>query len=363
MQSIWSIANPHLHDLAVYQPGKPIEETARQLGCDPCEIIKLASNENPLGPSPKALAALHAAIENAQHYPDGGAHYLRNALAQKLNMASENLIIGNGSNEIIELLGHAFLKPGDAILTSEHAFVAYKIVARIFGAQTIEAPSRNYAHDLDAMLDAITDQTELIFVANPNNPTGTLLSADAIEGFVARVPSHLIIIFDEAYYEFVDDPADTLRYIREKRNVVILRTFSKIHGLASLRIGYGVARPELIEVLQKTRQPFNVNALAQAGALAAITDEEHQLATKRIVDEGRAFFEREFAAMRLEYIPSAGNFVLVNVGDGAAVFKAMLEHKIIVRAMRGYRLPQWVRISIGTMPQNERCIAALRQIL
>ena len=363
MQSIWSIANPHLRDLAVYQPGKPIEETARQLGCDPCEIIKLASNENPLGPSPKALAAMHAAIENAQRYPDGGAHYLRNALAQRLSMALENIIIGNGSNEIIELLGHAFLKPGDAILTSEHAFVAYKIVARIFGAQIIETPSRNYGYDLDAMLDAITDRTELIFVANPNNPTGTLLSADAIERFVARVPTHLVIVFDEAYYEFVDDPPDTLRYIREERNVVTLRTFSKIHGLASLRIGYGVARPELIAVLQKTRQPFNVNAIAQAGALAALNDEQHQVATKRMIDEGRAFFERDLAAMRLEYIPSAGNFILVNVGDGAAVFKAMLEHKIIVRAMRGYHLPQWVRISIGTMPQNQRCIAALRQIL
>jgi len=361
VQSIWSIANPHLRDLVVYQPGKPIEETARQLGCDPCEIIKLASNENPLGPSPKALGAMHLAIETAQFYPDGGAHYLRAALARKLNVASENIIIGNGSNEIIELLGHAFLKSGDAILTSEHAFVAYKIVARIFGAQTIETPSCNYGHDLDAMLDAITDRTELIFVANPNNPTGTLLSADVIERFVARVPPHLIIVFDEAYYEFVDHPVDTLRYIREERNVVTLRTFSKIHGLASLRVGYGIARPELIEVLQKTRQPFNVNAIAQAGALAALADEEHQRATKRVVDEGRAFFEREFAAMRLEYIPSAANFVLVNVGDGAAVFKAMLEHKIIVRAMRGYRLSQWVRISIGAMTQNERCIAALRQ--
>src|SRR5438132_10036513 len=186
------------------------------------------------------------------------------------------------------------------------------------------------------MLDAITDQTELIFVANPNNPTGTLLSADVIEGFVARVPSHLIIVFDEAYYEFVDHPVDTLRYIREERNVVTLRTFSKIHGLASLRVGYGVARPELIEVLQKTRQPFNVNAVAQAGALAALADEQHQLATKQTVDEGRAFFEREFAAMRLEYVPSAGNFVLVNVGDGAAVFKALLEHEIIVRASQGH---------------------------
>src|SRR5438552_7331764 len=180
---------------------------------------------------------------------------------------------------------------------------------------------------------------------------------------MARVPPQVVVVFDEAYYEFVDEMPDTLRYMRDGRNVVTLRTFSKIHGLASLRVGYGIARPELIEVLQKTRQPFNVNAIAQAGALAALADEEHQRATKRVVDEGRAFFEREFAAMRLEYIPSAANFVLVNVGDGAAVFKAMLEHKIIVRAMRGYRLSQWVRISIGAMTQHERCIAALRQIL
>src|SRR5205823_10158717 len=307
-------------------------------------IIKLASNENPLGPSPKALAAMHAAIENAQHYPDGGAHYLRNALAQKLNMASEHIIVGNGSNEIIELLGHAFLKPGDTILTSEHAFVAYKIVARIFGAQTIEAPSRNYAHDLDAMLDAITDQTELIFVANPNNPTGTLLSADMIERFVARVPSHLLIVFDEAYYEFVDEMPDTLRYVRDGRNVVTLRTFSKIHGLASLRVGYGIARPELIEVMHKTRQPFNVSGVGQVAALAALADEEHQRETKRLVDEGRAFFEKEFRAMKLSFVPSAANFVLVKVGDGLAVFRALLQRKVIVRAMKGYNLPEWIRI-------------------
>src|SRR5437588_7504321 len=213
------------------------------------------------------------------------------------------------------------------------------------------------------MLNGITPKTKIIFIANPNNPTGSLIGQEKIDNFLARMPDDVITVLDEAYFEFLDHPPDTLRHVRDGRNVVVLRTFSKIHGLASLRIGYGVARPELIEVLQKTRQPFNVNALAQAGALAAITDEEHQLATKRIVDEGRAFFEREFAAMRLEYIPSAGNFVLVNVGDGAAVFKAMLEHKIIVRAMRGYRLPQGVRISIGTMPQNQKCIVALRQVL
>jgi histidinol-phosphate aminotransferase len=363
VRSIWDIANRHLCDLAVYEPGKPIEETARELEADARDIIKLASNENPLGPSPKALTEMREALQNAQLYPDSGGYYLRHALAERLNVRRENLILGNGSNEIIELLVHAFLRPGEAILTSEHAFVAYKIVARVLGAPTIEAPSRNYGHDLNAMLGAIDDRTKLIFIANPNNPTGTLLSADAIERFLAAIPAHLVVVFDEAYYEFVDDPPDTLRYIREGRNVVTLRTFSKIQGLAGLRIGYGVAHAELIEVLQKTRQPFSVNSIALAGALAGLADEEHRRATRRVVDQGRAFFEKEFAAMNLEFIPSAANFVLVKVGDGAAVFCAMLQRKIIVRAMNGYALPEWIRISIGTMEQNHRCIEALREVM
>ena len=363
MQSIWDRANPHLRDLAVYQPGKPIEETARELGCEPSEVIKLASNENPLGPSPKAIAAMHDAIENAHLYPDGGAFYLRNAIAKKLNVTPDHIILGNGSNEIIELLAHAFLERGDVIVTSEHAFVAYKIIARVFGAETIEAPSRDYGHDLDAMLGAITDRTELIFIANPNNPTGTLLSADAIERFMARLPPQVLVVFDEAYYEFVDEMPDTLRYMRDGRNVVTLRTFSKIHGLASLRIGYGIARPELIEVMHKTRQPFNVNGIGQIGALAALADEEHQRETKELTDRGRAFFEKEFAAMKLRFVPSVANFVLVNVGDGLAVFRALLQRKVIVRAMKGYNLPEWVRITIGTMDQNRKCVEALRRVL
>jgi len=363
VQSIWDIANPHLRGLKVYQPGKPIEETARELGCDPAEIIKLASNENPLGPSPKAIASMRAALETAHLYPDGGAFYLRNALAQKLKIGAENLILGNGSNEIIELLAHAFLKPGDAILTSEHAFIAYKIIARVFGAETVEAQSKNFGHDLEAMLAEIDDKTEIIFIANPNNPTGTLLDQKTLTDFLDRVPSPLIVVLDEAYYEFVDDPPDTLRYVREGRNVVVLRTFSKIHGLASLRVGYGIARPELIEVMQKTRQPFNVSGVAQAGALAALGDEAHVRETRRVVDEGRAFFEKELRALELEFVPSAGNFLLVNVGDGQKIFRALLHHKVIVRAMSGYELPQWVRITTGTMEQNKKCIAALREVI
>jgi len=363
VESIWDRANPQLRDLVVYQPGKPIEETARELGCEPTEIIKLASNENPLGPSPKAVAAMREAIEDAHLYPDGGAFYLRNAIAKKLNVTPDHIIPGNGSNEIIELLAHAFLERGDAVVTSEHAFVAYKIIARVFGAETIEAPSRDYAHDLDAMFGAVTERTEIIFIANPNNPTGTLLSGDAIESFMARVPAHLIVVFDEAYYEFVERMPDTLHYVRDGRNVVVLRTFSKIHGLASVRVGYGIARPELVEALHKTREPFNVNGIGQIGALAALGDEEHQRKTKELTDEGRSYFEKEFAAMGLEFIPSAANFVLVNVGDGLAVFRALLERKVIVRAMKGYNLPEWVRITIGTMEQNRKCVEALREVM
>ena len=363
VESIWDRANAHLRDLAVYQPGKPIEETARELGCEPAEIIKLASNENPLGPSPKAIAAMREAIEDAHLYPDGGAFYLRNAIAKKLNITPDHIILGNGSNEIIELLAHAFVERGDAIVTSEHAFVAYKIIARVFGAETIEAPSRNYGHDLDAILGAVTDRTEMIFIANPNNPTGTFLSGDTIERFMSRVRPHLIVVFDEAYYEFVDRMPDTLRYIHEGRNVVVLRTFSKIHGLASVRVGYGIARPELIEVLQKTRQPFNANGIGQVAALAALADEEHQRQTKALIDEGRAFFENELAALKIPFIAGAGNFILVNVNDGLSVFRSMLQRKVIVRAMKGYNLPEWIRITIGTMQQNRECVAALREVM
>jgi histidinol-phosphate aminotransferase len=363
MSSIWDIANGQLRDLAVYEPGKPIEETARELGADAGKIIKLASNENPLGPSPKALAAMRAALGSAHLYPDGGGFYLREALAAKLSFSRDHLILGSGSNEIIEFLGHAFLDRGDDVITSEHAFIAYKLVAAVFGARTIEVPSPDLCHDLDGIIAAITPKTRLIFIANPNNPTGTLAAQNEIDRFIERVPPHIVVVFDEAYFEYLDNPPDTLRFVRAGRNVAVLRTFSKIQGLASLRIGYGIARPELIQVLQKTRQPFNVSGIAQVAALAGLDDHEHRRETKRITDEGRAYLEREFAGMNLRFMPSAANFVLVNVGDGAKIFRALLERHIIVRALKGYNLPQWIRISVGTMEQNRRCIEALRELL
>jgi len=216
---------------------------------------------------------------------------------------------------------------------------------------------------LDAMIAAITSKTRLIFIANPNNPTGTLAGQDEIDQFIERVPENVVVVFDEAYFEYLDDPPDTLRFVRAGRNVAVLRTFSKIQGLASLRIGYGIARPELIQVLQKTRQPFNVNGLAQAAALAGLADAEHPRETKRITDEGRAYLQDQFRAMNLQFVPSAANFVLVKVGDGAGIFRKLLERQIIVRALKGYNLPEWIRISVGTMEQNRRCIAALREVL
>jgi len=362
MTSIWDLANPQLRGLAPYSPGKPIEETARELGVDPREIVKLASNENPLGPSPKAISAMGAALTKAHLYAEGGGCYLREAIAARLGLAPENIILGNGSNEVIELLAHAFLNRGD-VLTSAHAFICYKLIATLFGAGTIETAAPDFQPDLDAMLAAITPKTRLIFIANPNNPTGTLITGDKIDNFMSRIPDDVITVFDEAYFELLDDPPDTLRYVREGRNVAVLRTFSKVHGLASLRVGYGIAPRTLIAVLQKTRQPFNVNGIAQVGALAALGDDEHQRKTKQVIDAGRAYLEAEFAAMNLRFVPGTANFVMLHVRDGAAVFKKLIAEKIIVRPLAGYNLPEWIRISVGTMEQNQKCIAALKKVL
>jgi len=362
--SIWNYANPQLRDLVSYEPGKPVEDVARELGLKPSDIIKLASNENPLGPSPKALAAMRLALERSHFYPDGGGYYLREAIAERNGFGIENVILGCGSNEIIEFVGHGFLKPDDEVITARHAFAVYKLMATLFGAKTIEVPDPGFAHDLDAMADAITPRTREIFVTNPNNPTGTLISQAEIDRFIDRVPPHVVIVFDEAYYEFLQEPPDTLKFVREGRqNIIVLRTFSKIQGLANLRIGYGLGTPELIGVLQKTRQPFNVNGIAQEGALAGLQDDEHQRKTRELTWAGRDYLQREFADLGLEFVPSFANFVLVKVGDGRALFKKLLQTGIIVRDMTSYDLPEWIRVSVGTMPQNERFIAELKKLL
>jgi len=360
---MWKSAHEHIRNLIAYEPGKPVEELARELGLRASDIIKLASNENPLGPSPKALAAMREAIERAHFYPDGGGWNLRGAIADKLRLGRGNVILGNGSNEIIEFIGHAFLRPGDEVVTAGHAFAVYGLMAQLFGATTVEVPDPGFRHDLPAMLAAITPRTRQVFIANPNNPTGTLVGQDEIDRFMDAVPAHVLVIFDEAYHEFLDEAPDVLKFVREGRNVVVMRTFSKIQGLAGLRIGYALAPEELAGGLQKTRQPFNANAIAQAGATAGIADDEHMRLTRELTHRGRALFEREFGALGLEFVPSSANFVLVRVGDGDAVFQALLRKGVIVRAMRSYKLPEWIRVSVGTMEQNYRFLAELRTLV
>ncbi len=360
---MWKYANPQLRELVSYEPGKPVEDLARELGIAPERIIKLASNENPLGPSPRARQAMIETLERAHFYPDGGGYYLREAIAAQLGLAMGNVILGNGSNEIIEFIGHAYLQPGDEVVVARHSFAVYRLMAQLFGAVVVDVADPGFIHDLDGMLAAITPRTKEVFIANPNNPTGTMVFQDAIDRFMERVPEHVMVVFDEAYYEFLDEPPDVLRYVREGRNVVVLRTFSKIQGLANLRIGYGVAAPEIIEVLQKARQPFNANGIAQAGALAGMGDRAHMDETRRVTREGRDFMQAVFAELALEFVPSHANFVLVRVGEGKKVFDALLRRGIIVRAMGSYGLPEWIRVSVGTMPQNEAFIAALRDLI
>ena len=358
--SVQDIANRELLDLVPYEPGKPVDDVARELGLDPSSIIKLASNENPLGPSPLAMAAMHKAIETCHFYPDGGGFHLRNAIAKSFNLGRENVVLGNGSNEIIELLFHTFTRPGiHEIVTARHAFAVYTLMAQLFGVHAIEVDDVDFTPDLPAMLRAVTPQTRLIFLASPNNPTGTRVTNEALDAFLRDLPPHVIAVLDEAYYEFLDNPPDSVGYVKNGARVVLMRTFSKIQGLAGLRIGYGLAPAEIADLLQRARQPFNANSLAQAGAMAGLADTEHQQKTKSITDEGRRIVEDTFKKMGLRYVPSSANFVLVEVGDGGEVFKRLMKKGIIVRSMVSYHLPKYIRVSIGTPEQNARFLAEL----
>lgn len=357
-----SLANRYVCDVPVYEPGRPIEEVAREMGLNPKSIIKLASNENPLGPSPKAVVAMRKALATSHLYPDGGGFYLRQGLAKKLGCETDNIVLGAGSNEIIEFLYHAFVGPGDEIIAGDRAFVIYAIMAKMFQARCVEVPFKGHTHDLKAMLAAITPKTKLVFVANPNNPTGTRVTNAELDEFIRRLPAHVVAVLDEAYIEFLDDPPPSIEYAL-KHNVVVLRTFSKIVGLAGLRIGYGVAQKECIALLQRVRQPFNTNAIAQAGALAALDDAAHTRSTKTVTRRGLAYLYREFDRLKLEYVPSCANFVLVNVGHGDKAFVGLQQRGVIVRPMRGYKMAGWVRVTVGTMEENRRFIAALREEL
>jgi histidinol-phosphate aminotransferase len=355
--------SPFLKSLPVYQPGRPIEEVARELGLPADSIIKVASNENPFGPSPLAIAAMQTALAGVNLYPDGNAFYLKQKLAAKLGVEPANLVLGNGSNEIIEFAAHALLAPEANAVVSQFCFAVYPIVTKLFGANLITVPAKSYGHDLPAMLRAITPQTRIVFVANPNNPTGTLAPREELIRFVNDVPDDVLLVMDEAYIEFLNDPPDLVSLIRlgARKNLILMRTFSKIYGLAGLRIGYGIGNPEFIAALEKIRQPFNINLLAQTAALAALDDAEHVRKTRANNSAGLEFFEQAFGDLKLEFVPSHANFILVRVGAGQRVFEAMQKQGVIVRPMGGYQLPEWIRISIGTPRENERCLAALKK--
>lgn len=357
--------NSNLDKLPVYQPGRPIEEVAREIGMDFSAVIKLASNENPLGPSPKAVEAMQQAVRQVHLYPDGNAFYLKNKLADNLDIEAGNLIFGNGSNEIIEFLSHALLGPGDEIVVSQYCFAIYPIVAQMMGAKVITVPAKNYGHDLPAMVAAITPRTRALFVANPNNPTGTLSPRADVVTLMNEIPDEVLLVMDEAYIEFLDSPVDLLPLIRrgDKPNLLLMRTFSKIYGLAGLRIGYGIGDPEFIAALEKIRQPFNANAVAQAGALAALEDADHLAATRSNNEAGLSYLNHELRMMGVNYVPSAANFVLLEVGDGGKVFADLQAKGVITRPMAGYQLPDWVRVSVGTPEENTRFIHTLKDVL
>lgn len=354
----------HIARLRPYVPGKPIEEVERELGLT--DVIKLASNENPLGPSPRAVAAIQQGAPHVALYPEGGAPLLRQAVADHVNMPPDHLVFGSGSDEVLQLLALSFLKPGDETVQGDPTFAMYEIYATLVNARPIKVPLTNYTHDLEAMADAITPRTRLVLIANPNNPTGTFVGTSAVEKFLDRVPDDVLVVFDQAYDEYVHrtDRPDLRPLIRDGRNLIVLHTFSKVYGLAGLRVGYGIAKPQITDVLNRVRSPFNVNLLAQAAAAAALGDQEHVRHSVTINAEGRAYFYAAFQHLNLEFVPSEANFVLVDVArDSRAVFEALQRKGVIVRAGAGLGLPRHIRVTVGTMPQNQRFVAALTDAL
>jgi len=351
--------------LAPYVPGKPIEDVARELDLDPATIVKLASNENPRGPSPKVLAAIAVAALEVTRYPDGYGYHLKDALAKRLNVTPTQLVLGNGSNDILELATMAYLKPGDAAVYSRHAFAVYPLATHARGATGIEVPAHDLGHDLRAMRAAITPRTRIVFVANPNNPTGTFISPRDLDAFIDSVPRDVLVVLDEAYNEYLEpqDRADSVSWIAKFPHLAISRSFSKAYGLAALRVGYGVMAADVADMFNRVRQPFNVNALAQAAAIAALEDTAYVDESRALNKQGLAQLYAGFQSLGIACVPSHGNFVLAKVGDAARINTALLHKGVIVRPVASYGLPEWLRISVGLPAENDRFLAALREIV
>ena len=365
MSASWeSLANDHILGIAPYEPGKPIEELERELGLR--DVIKLASNENPLAPSERVLQAIAEALPHLNRYPDGSGYYLRQALARRHRLSSEHIILGNGSNDLLEMVVRSFLRAGEEAVIPHPSFVVYPMVVQAAGGIRVVVTLKNHRLDLEAMARAVTPMTKLVFIANPNNPTATIVTVEEVEDFMARVPDKVIVVFDEAYLEFAQGPdfPDSLQYVRQGRKVVVLRTFSKASSLAGLRVGYAVADPDCILLLNRIRQPFNVNALAQVAALAALQDESHILECLRMIEAGRHFLYDEFTGMGLRYTPSRANFILVDVGRSATdVFNWLLKEGVIVRPMTSFGMESCLRVTVGTPEENRRFVKALKKVL
>jgi len=362
--TIYHLAVPGVQKLIPYVPGKPIEELERELGLT--RIIKLASNENPLGPGQKALEAIQATLPQLALYPDGNGFNLKQALARKYGVEASQITLGNGSNEILELVARAFLTPELEVVFSQHAFAVYPIVTQAVGAKAVVVPAVNYGHDLDAMLQAVTEKTRLVFIANPNNPTGTLVDQASLERFIEALPETCLCVLDEAYYEFVNstDPVDSIGWLKKYPNLLITRTFSKAYGLAGLRVGYGLSSPELADILNRVRQPFNNNMLALAAAEAALSDTEHLQRTIAVNTQGMQQLTDGFKALGLDWIPSQGNFVSVDLKQpGQPIYEALLRKGVIVRPVANYEMPDHLRISIGTEEENRIFLDALTAVL
>jgi len=360
-----ALAPEYVRSIARYVPGKPVDELAREHGLDPSAIVKLASNENPRGPSPKVLAAIAAAAADLTRYPDGNAFALKAAIAAKFSVPAHAIVLGNGSNDVLELVTHAFLRPGDHAVYAQHAFAVYPLATQARGALGVEVPARSFAHDLDAMRAAITPKTRVVFVANPNNPTGTWHRPETIKRFIDAVPRDVLVVLDEAYNEYLDpaDDAQAAQWIGSFPHLIVSRSFSKAYGLAALRIGYGVMDPAVADILNRVRQPFNVNALAQAAAIAALADTDYVAESRRLNREGISQLRAGLRELGVTMLPTHGNFVLIDVGDGARIYEALLRHGVIVRAVGNYGLPQWLRVTVGLPAENERFLAALAMAL
>ena len=355
----------YIRRISPYVPGKPIDELAREYGLAESDIVKLASNENPRGPSPKVRDAIASAAAGVTRYPDGNGFALKSALAERYGVSLDQIVLGNGSNDILELATQAFLRPGDHAVYAQHAFAVYPLATQARGATGIVVPARELAHDLAAMRAAITPRTRIVFVANPNNPTGTWLAGDELREFIASVPAEVLIVLDEAYNEYLEKArqANSAAWIADHPNLLVSRTFSKAYGLAGLRVGYGLAEASVADMLNRVRQPFNVNSVAQAAALCALGDTEYVEESARLNRAGLDQLMRGLAEMDVSYVPSHGNFLLVHIGDAAAINEQLLRRGVIVRPVANYGLPEHLRVTVGLATENQRFLDALRACL